>query len=192
MRGSMRQRGGGGGGGGGVESLADWILRSGNNAQRHGDVKDGIDNLKPARSSIGGALQKRLSYVVVPITRQDPRDGFDLIVNPETGASPNGWVYTNKTSGNNVIAFKGSQIAGVASETSSDTFAYNDDETESPATPQNVGAATTQVFYTVNSLHDILYLYGFTEATYNFQDDNFGRGAWEMIASSLLYKKTQT
>lgn len=161
---------------GAVESLADWMLRSGNNAQRHGDVKDGIDNLKPARSSIGGALQKRLSYLILPITKQDPRDGFDFVVNPESGASPNGWVYTNTTSGNNVIAFKGSQITGVASETSPDTFAFNHDETESPSTPQNLGAATVQVFYIVNSLHDILYLYGFTEATFNFQDDNFGKG----------------
>lgn len=161
---------------GGVESLTDRRLRSGNYPRRHRAVKDEVDNPKPAEPSISGALHKRLSYLAIPITKQDPREGFDLIVDPESGSSPNGWVYTNTTSGNNVIAFKGSQTTGVASETSPGTFAFNHDETELPSTPQNVGAAVVNAFYVANSIHDISYLYGFTEATFNFQDDNFGKG----------------
>ncbi|GLI72429.1 hypothetical protein PoHVEF18_000605 [Penicillium ochrochloron] len=150
---------------GGIELLADQMLRV---------VGRGSDT-NPAKSSTGSTLQKRLSYQVVPITKQDPRDGFEFVVDPETASSPNGWVYSTNTSGNNALAFKGAQT-NVAVETSPDTFAYNHDETESPATPQNVGVAITNAFYVVNSLHDILYIYGFNEATFNFQDDNFGRG----------------
>lgn len=160
-----------------VQSLDDWVLRLRNNTSRQGVVNAGANNGMPAKSSsIGSRLRKRLSYLVIPITRQDPRDGFDLVVNPETGSSPNGWVDTNTTSGNNVVAYKGGDTSSVALETSPGTFVYNLDETESPATPQNVGASVVQVFYIINSLHDILYLYGFTEATFNFQDDNFGKG----------------
>ncbi|KUL82811.1 hypothetical protein ZTR_09621 [Talaromyces verruculosus] len=150
---------------GGIELLVDQMLRV---------VGRGSD-AKPAKSSTGSTLQKRLSYQVVPIMKQDPRDGFDFVVNPETASSPNGWVYSTNTSGNNALAFKGAQT-NVAVETSPDTFRYYHEETESPATPQNVGVAITNAFYVVNSLHDILYIYGFNEATFNFQDDNFGRG----------------
>lgn len=150
---------------GGIELLADQMLRV---------VGRGSD-AKPAKSSTRSTLQKRLSYQVVPITRQDPRDGFDFVVDPETASSPNGWVYSTNTSGNNALAYKGAQT-NVAVETSPGTFAYYHDETASPATPQNLGAALTNAFYVVNALHDIFYIYGFTEATFNFQDDNFGKG----------------
>lgn len=160
---------------GAIESLVDRRFRSGNYSGRRRAVKEEAGKIKHENFSIGGVLKKRLSYKVVPITKQDPRDGFDFVVDPETASSPNGWVYSDTTSGNNVIAYKGTQ-ASVAKETSPHTFNYDDEDTESPATPQNVGAAITNVFYIVNSLHDIFYIYGFTEATYNFQDDNFGKG----------------
>lgn len=67
-------------------------------------------------------------------------------MNPETGSSPDGWVYSTNTSGNNALAFKGAQT-NVAVETSPDIFAYYHDETTSPATPQNLGAAIANAFY---------------------------------------------
>lgn len=152
---------------GDIETLVDRRLRSYKSTGRRGAVKDDGPST--------GGLKKRLSYLVVPITKQDPRDGFDLVVNPETSSSPNGWVYTNTTSGNNVIAYRGSEV-NVVEETSPDTFASYHDDTASPDTTQNVGAALINVFYVVNSLHDIFYTYGFTEATFNFQEDNFGKG----------------
>lgn len=42
-----------------------------------------------------------------------------------------------------------------------------------------VDAAITQVFYTVNTYHDLLYLLGFTEAAGNFQANNQNRGGKE-------------
>lgn len=163
-----------------VETLVDRRLRSRRSTERRGAVKDD-------GPSTDGGLKKRLSYLVIPITKQDPRDGFNFVVNPETSASPNGWVYTNTTSGNNVITYRGSQ-ENVAQETGPGTFAYSQEDTESPATPGNVGAALTNVFYVVNSLHDIFYIYGFTEAAFNFQEDNFGQGGQgnDRVLASVL------
>lgn len=171
---------------GDVESLSDRRRRSGNYGEGHGVRDNGVD-FKDAKSSIESALQKRLTYLAIPITKQDPTQGFKLMVNPETASSPIGWVYTNTTSGNNVIAFKGSPSSGVASETSANTFAFNQDGTRSPTTVDNVGAAITNAFYIVNSLHDIFYLYGFTESGFNFQNDNFNKGglANDRIAVSV-------
>jgi extracellular elastinolytic metalloproteinase len=42
----------------------------------------------------------------------------------------------------------------------------------------NLDAAVTQIFYTVNMLHDLYYLLGFTPAAGNFQDDNHGEGGY--------------
>lgn len=39
-----------------------------------------------------------------------------------------------------------------------------------------VAAATVQLFVTINEYHDLLYAYGFDEASGNFQEHNFGRG----------------
>jgi extracellular elastinolytic metalloproteinase len=40
----------------------------------------------------------------------------------------------------------------------------------------NLDAARTNAFYIVNTVHDIAYKYGFTEAAFNFQNDNHGKG----------------
>ena len=40
----------------------------------------------------------------------------------------------------------------------------------------NTDAARVNTFYIVNPVHDISYLYGFTEAAFNFQGNNFGQG----------------
>lgn len=92
---------------GAIESLVDRRLRSGNYSGRRRAVKEEAGKIKREIPSVGAALEKRLSYKVVPITKQDPRDGFELVVNPETASSPNGWVDSDTTSGNNVICLQG-------------------------------------------------------------------------------------
>jgi extracellular elastinolytic metalloproteinase len=42
--------------------------------------------------------------------------------------------------------------------------------------PSDALICSDLAFYVVNSIHDISYLYGFTEAAFNFQNDNFGLG----------------
>ena len=56
-------------------------------------------------------------------------------------------------------------------------FIYVQDPTVDPdAVQANVDAARVNAFYVVNTVHDISYLYGFTEAAFNFQNNNFGKG----------------
>lgn len=40
-----------------------------------------------------------------------------------------------------------------------------------------INASVTELFYTSNELHDFFWAYGFDEASGNFQEHNFGRGA---------------
>jgi hypothetical protein len=44
---------------------------------------------------------------------------------------------------------------------------------------QYVNATVTQLFYDTNMYHDLLYRYGFDEASGNFQQYNFGKGGSE-------------
>lgn len=44
------------------------------------------------------------------------------------------------------------------------------------STNADVYPGTTSLFYYTNLMHDYLYSIGFTEATWNFQQDNFGKG----------------
>ena len=49
-------------------------------------------------------------------------------------------------------------------------------DTESPTKESSLSAGVTQIFYTANKHHDLLYNLGFDEAAGNMQADNFGRG----------------
>ena len=56
-------------------------------------------------------------------------------------------------------------------------FIYAQDPSVNPdALQTNIDAARVNTFYIVNTVHDISYLYGFTEAGFNFQNNNFGKG----------------
>lgn len=130
-----------------------------------------------------------LSYRVLPITHKDPTDGFELLIDPENiASSPNGWVTTNTTSGNNVVAMYQSERATVSSP---GVFNYTYDTTADPATEENLNAARVNAFYIANTYHDIMYQYGFTETAHNFQSSNFDKGGvgsdpvWLMVQDTL-------
>lgn len=114
-------------------------------------------------------------------------------------ASPNGWhnahtaigngglgnVKYNYTKGNNVHAysdFTNSGSASVATSTAASSGAYPDLVFDYPypgtgvAASSYIAAATTNLFYMNNVMHDLWYQYGFTEANRNFQAANYGRG----------------
>ncbi|KAF8671508.1 extracellular metalloproteinase MEP [Rhizoctonia solani] len=126
------------------------------------------------------------SYRVVPLNVQDPEKGYSVQTDPaDTTASPNGWhqtgsTTTSNTSGNNVISYKAILLIGTAgtssqsSATNNYDYAYN--SAVSPTTSPNVDAARVNAFYVGNMVHDLTYKYGFTEAAYNFQNDNYGKG----------------
>ncbi|GAB1521442.1 hypothetical protein RhiTH_004537 [Rhizoctonia solani] len=121
------------------------------------------------------------SYRVIPIIWKDPTDGFTTVTDPsDTSASPNGWhqngpIDTGSTSGNNVIAYKSDSSSGTTPQSSRiNNFIYNFDSRSTTANIKNI--STVNAFYLGNMMHDLLYHYGFTEAAYNFQTDNYGRG----------------
>ncbi|KAH8089905.1 Fungalysin metallopeptidase-domain-containing protein [Cristinia sonorae] len=122
------------------------------------------------------------AYRVLPITKQDVREGFETLTDPQdTTASPQGWhsdgtTSTTTTAGNNVVAFKGSQSSTTSQSASGLQFIFNHTASAQPTTQANLDAARTNAFYLGNTIHDIAYKYGFTESTFNFQNNNFGKG----------------
>ena len=130
----------------------------------------------------GSLLTDIAQYLVLPIQREIPTEGFETLTDPfDPTASPEGWhsdgtTSTTTTAGNNAIAFRSSQ-SSVTSQSSSDlVFDYPVNFSAAPTTSANINAARTNAFYVVNSVHDIHYRYGFTESAFNFQNNNFGNG----------------
>ncbi|CAE6404258.1 unnamed protein product [Rhizoctonia solani] len=122
------------------------------------------------------------SYRVVPFTSQDPEDGFQLLTDPhDTTSSPNGWhqdgaTTTTSTSGNNVVVFKGSANKTTSQSSATNNYDYTFDPAAAPSADSNVDIARVNAFYVANMIHDVTYRYGFDEASYNFQQDNNGKG----------------
>ncbi|ESK87510.1 putative extracellular elastinolytic metalloproteinase precursor [Moniliophthora roreri MCA 2997] len=109
------------------------------------------------------------TYRVLPVWKETIAEGLETLTDPQiTSASPEGW-HTPQTplvtAGNNVITNP---------LTSNFLSTYN--SSLPPTTGGNRDAAITNAFYVTNSYHDTLYLYGFTEAAFNFQTNNFGKG----------------
>jgi hypothetical protein len=96
-------------------------------------------------------------------------------------ASPDGWINDgdNETRGNNVDAHldrNDDDLADLPRPAGNPSRVF-DFPLDLTTTPANYGeAATVQLFYWDNWMHDALYQFGFTEAAGNFQADNFGRG----------------
>jgi len=82
-------------------------------------------------------------------------------------------------SGNNVVAYKGSSSSVSSQSSTGLNFVYTQNPNTAPTTTANVDAARVNAFYIVNTIHDFTYKYGFTEAAFNFQQTNFGKGGAE-------------
>ena len=135
------------------------------------------------------------SYRVVPFPNERPDVTTPrLDNNPWLRAGANnptasyGWHFDGTTNytdtrGNNVWAYDDSLKLNApgrftASTGTSSALLFNDvpDFTQVPTLGRNRRAATTNLFYWNNLVHDVMYQYGFTEASGNFQTDNQGRG----------------
>jgi subtilisin-like proprotein convertase family protein len=125
-----------------------------------------------------------------PATRTNPWTAAAAVPNAttlkwNTGASGTDYNYTR---GNNVWAYQdqgGTNNGTIATSASSTTalpdltFNFTPNFTVAPTqtTPvQNQQFNITNLFYWNNVIHDVMYIYGFNEASANFQDDNLGRG----------------
>ncbi|KAG7097947.1 hypothetical protein E1B28_005258 [Marasmius oreades] len=122
------------------------------------------------------------SYRVLPIFKKVITQGLELLTDPQNPASsPDGWhsdgtTTTTDTFGNNVVAFKGGVTNTTSQSSDGLVFDYTYDTTKEPTDSPNVDAARTNAFYLINSYHDTLYQYGFTEQAFNFQNNNFDKG----------------
>ena len=135
------------------------------------------------------------SYEVFALPKDSPSDGPRTIeVDPaDATASPYGWHDTNgaagaeftTTRGNNVCAQtdRNANNSACGTETMPDGGAGLDFTggvvpldlvNDNPVDYQD--AAVANLFYWNNIIHDVLYQYGFDEASGNFQENNYGRG----------------
>lgn len=130
------------------------------------------------------------TYNVFPFPTEAPTFGSrSLLTNPwDPTASPEGWqsdgttTYTT-TRGNNVLAYVDNTstnslngFSPQSSTTGSLTFDFPFAESSTLSAYDNRSSAITHLFYANNMIHDIFYKFGFTEATRNFQTNNFARG----------------
>ncbi len=128
-------------------------------------------------------------YRVFPVPVESPVHGERvLVVNPaDPIASPFGWHDTNGipgpeftiTRGNNVHAFVDADNSDVSKGDEPNggpglTFDFPFNPDADPA--DNRDAATVQLFFWNNIMHDFAYAYGFDEVSGNFQENNYGRG----------------
>jgi hypothetical protein len=126
------------------------------------------------------------AYNVFEIPAENPDEGDrTLVLNPASVGSPFGWHDTDgdadpdstTTSGNNVHAYPDRNNNNTADEATPDggaglVFDFELDLTRPPVDYQD--AATTNLFYWNNVIHDVLYGYGFDERAGNFQLNNYG------------------
>ncbi|MEV5689598.1 M36 family metallopeptidase [Micromonospora globbae] len=167
----------------------------------HEDVKevaDNLDRMAPNRSrtlntaAFGSRnpVQDGSSYHVFAGPTESPNDGPRTVVtNPADGtASPYGWHDTDGaagaehtiTQGNNVHAYQDQDNNNAPDAGSSPdgganlSFDFPLDLDEHAQSYRD--AATANLFYWNNIIHDVTYQYGFDEASGNFQANNYGRG----------------
>ena len=105
-----------------------------------------------------------------------------------TNPSPSGWLTAGITqntiniTGNNVHAYLDAMPNNRAdkggSTVTNGAFTSVHSRTTSPSTTTNQNVAVQNLFYLNNRIHDVLYAAGFTEATKNFQENNFSRGGF--------------
>ncbi|SIR20099.1 T9SS-dependent M36 family metallopeptidase [Chryseobacterium indoltheticum] len=108
-----------------------------------------------------------------------------LITNPWIlTSSPEGWhsngvTHYTITRGNNAYAYDDKDDDEATFGSSPDggaTRNFNFPYDPNTKAINNLSAATTNLFYISNMMHDVFYKFGFTEAARNFQSNNFGNG----------------
>lgn len=142
------------------------------------------------------------SYRVIPFNFESPNHtARQLVTNPENAtASPKGWHDTNTIAGNmaslKYTYTRGNNTWARADYTSVNPTSHNTNPANSGFAPDGgaalsfdfpypgtnvaadtyISAATTNLFYMINVLHDVWYQYGFNEPNGNFQQTNYISG----------------
>ena len=151
----------------------------------------------PEFSEMESGIIDGSGYRVLEFPIESPNHGArSLVFEPaDLLASPFGWHDTDGvegpeytiTRGNNVYAYEDhndTDAPGISPDGGSELlFDYLYDPTQLPET--YIEAATTNLFYANNKIHDILFNYGFDEASGNFQTTNYtgeGLGSDHVLA----------
>jgi len=129
------------------------------------------------------------SYRVYPYNIESPRHGpRQLLTTPHDAiASPYGWHDTNGVAGAEYTITRGNNVHAQDDNDSNNgtgvspnggaallfDFPYGGDSAQ-PAS--YLSAATTNLFYMNNMMHDVWYKYGFNESSGNFQQNGYGKG----------------
>jgi hypothetical protein len=130
------------------------------------------------------------SYRVLELPRESPNDGARTVVaNPaDATASPFGWHDTNGTSGPEFMTTQGNNAHAYLDQDNNNAMDFGGSPAGSPGLTfdfpadlnehaQNYrNAVVANLFYTNSAFHDIMYGFGFDEASGNFQANNYGRG----------------
>ena len=162
----------------------------------HGDEKSEIPYETPLYYTVPEEASMMVgTYNVIPMPIESPGHGSRVSVSdPDNAvASPYGWHDTNGspgaesnyTIGNNCDAYddSSSTVTGTGSGTNDErafggagltfNFPFNTNVTVGDG---SIDAAVTNLFYWTNIIHDVVYQYGFDEASGNFQVNNYGNG----------------
>jgi len=172
-------------------NIGDWVVscdfgaNTGHSELAHTEKSVLFSQEEAMVVSAGGGAQ----YRVFPLPAESPNHGPEaLIADPsqDGDGSPYGWHDTDGvpgaeytiTRGNNVLAqddINGNNGSGSSADGGSELnfdFPYNFDEHPNDW----IEAATVNLFYMNNIMHDVYYQYGFDEASGNFQYNNYGNG----------------
>ncbi|MCE7926014.1 MAG: T9SS C-terminal target domain-containing protein [Haliscomenobacteraceae bacterium CHB4] len=151
--------------------------------------------------SLVNAPQTGPQYNVWPAPLENPNQGpRTLVADPaDPLASPFGWHDTNGqpgaeytiTRGNNVWAYQDRDDLGYSSQDEPNGgfnlhFDFPFDPSWEPE--EYLDAATVNLFYWVNYMHDFTYHFGFDEPAGNFQKNNYGNGG---LGNDWLYAVVQ-
>ena len=144
-----------------------------------------IENYSTSNTSVSTNCEN--CYEVFALPLDSPYFGDRTIVQDPADpvASPFGWHDWNGVEGADTTLTYGNNAKAIEAN---DNIGYQPDGTEAlnftgypfdpvyGETTQYEDASITNVFYWANILHDITYRYGFTEASGNFQQNNYNNG----------------
>ena len=143
-----------------------------------------IPNYEEKIAEVAGCTE---CYEVFEIPLESPYYGDRTIAvgTADATASPFGWHDTDgvagaeftTTRGNNVDAYDAGDNSGYRPDggSSLDFTGFDFSQTWTNSN-QYEDAAITHLFYINNILHDVMYQYGFDDASGNFQENNYGNG----------------
>ncbi len=130
------------------------------------------------------------AYRVFAWPNESPNDaGRTLVANPaDSVASPRGWHDINNSPGADFITTQGNNVNAYLDQDANNAPDYRSAPSGGSSlrfdfpldlaqhAQANRDAAVTNLFYSNNMIHDVLYRYGFDDASGNFQENNYGRG----------------